>query len=210
MKVVSYLKKHSRKSGKHWQLNEQLLDEIAGIKLPFTSKNYYAFCDRYLEEDAHEALFLDDEDKYFREIATDYDTLKYLYHFRQLVENDPVFCDIGCGIGNVVLFTGKMGCRSYGYEINKGLQPLHRKLKLDVEYANILHSDLSRLKTVDLIYLYRPINDTKLMNKLFSLIHVHTKKDVLLLYNYPHTRSIKGFQTILLGEYDDIIALVKD
>jgi hypothetical protein len=210
MKLVSYLKKHSRQSGKHWQLNEQLLEKIAGIKLPFTSKNYYTFCDKYLKEDVHDALFLDGDEKYFREVATDYDNLKYLYFFRQLWEREPVLCDIGCGVGNVVLYTGKMGFKSYGYEVNAKLKPLHKKLKLDIDHSDILKSDISRLKTADMVYLYRPINDTKLMNKLFALVHAHTKNDVVILYNYPHSRSIKGFKTILLGEYDDMIALVKE
>jgi 2-polyprenyl-3-methyl-5-hydroxy-6-metoxy-1,4-benzoquinol methylase len=210
MNPVDYLKKHSQESGKYRQLNERLLNEIAAIKLPFSSKSYYAFCDKYLEDDAHEALFLDEHEKYFREIATDYDTFKYLYHLGQLYKNAAVLCDIGCGIGNVVLYAAKMGFLSYGYEINRELQPIHEKLNLDIQYDNILQSDLKRLKTVDIIYIYRPINDTKLMNKLFSSIHVQAKKDVLILYNYPHVKSIKGFQTILLGEYDDIIALVKE
>ena len=123
--------------------------------------------------------------------------------------DSATFCDIGCGIGNVVLYAGKMGFDAFGYEINTLLTPLHKKLKLDIEYADILKSDISRLKEADVIYIYRPINDHSLMDKLFSLVHKHTKKDVVILYHYPHSRSIRGFQTILLGEYDDIIALVK-
>lgn len=209
MKPTSFFKKHSTSKGKDWQLNEALLETITHVKLPFTSKNYYAFCDKYLEEDAHEALFVDEEEKYFREIATEYDTLRYLYYFQMQFPDSTTFCDIGCGIGNVVLYAGKMGFDAFGYEINTLLKLLHKKLKLDIEYADILKSDISRLKETDVIYIYRPINDPRLMNKLFSLVHKHSKKDVTIFYNYPHSRSVRGFQTILLGPYDDIIALVK-
>ena len=209
MKPAVFYKKHATIKGKDWQLNEMLLETIANVKLPFTSKNYYAFCDKYLEEDVNEALFIDEDEKYFREIATEYDTLKYLYHFHTIFPERANFCDIGCGIGNVVLYAGKMGYDSFGYEINTLLKPLHKKLKLDIEYADILQSDISRLSSADVIYLYRPINDERLMNKVFSLIHQHSKRDVVIFYNYPHARTFSGFQTILLGEYDDIIALVK-
>lgn len=209
MKPASYFKKYSTAKGKDRQLSEALLETITHVKLPFTSKNYYAFCDKHLEEDVHDALFVDEDEKYFREIATDYDTLKYLYYFRLQFPDSTTFCDIGCGIGNVVSYAGRMGYNAFGYEINTLLKPLHKKLKLDIEYADILKSDISRLKEADVIYIYRPINDHQLMDKLFCLVHKHSKKDVTIFYNYPHSRSIPGFQTILLGEYDDIIALVK-
>ncbi len=209
MKPDSYFKKNSTAKGKDRQLSEALLETITHVKLPFTSKNYYAFCDKHIEEDVHDALFVDEDEKYFREIATEYDTLRYLYHFHLQFPDRNKFCDIGCGIGNVVLYAGKMGYDAFGYEINKLLQPLHKKLKLDIEYSDILKSDISLLEEADVIYLYRPIHDARLMVRLLSLVHAHTKKDVVIFYNYPHSRSIRGFQTILLGEYDDIIALVK-
>lgn len=209
MKPFAFFKKHSKAAGKHWQLSDTLLNEIAGTRLPFTSRNYYSFCDKYLDEDAHEALFLDGEEKYFREIAADYDILKYLYYLRAQYRETPVFCDIGCGIGNMVLYSGKMLFRSFGYEINTKLKPVHQKAKVEVLYGDILETDLSRLKDVDVIYLYRPINDAALMNRLLGLLHRHSKPDVTVLYNYPHTRAIKGYQTVLLGRHDDMIALVK-
>ena len=209
MTAASFLKKHSRKEAKYLQLNAGILHDINTLKLPFSSKNYYAFCDKHLDDDANEALFLDGDEKYFREIATDYETFRYFAWLRNLHGQEAVFCDIGCGIGNTLHYTSKMGYRSFGYEINKFLQPVHKKIKAEVEYENILEADLARLRTVDVLYLYRPINDTRLMNRLFRLIHQNTRKDVVILYNYPHTCALKGYQAILLGPYEDMVVLVK-
>ena len=209
MDPISILKKHSEHAGAHLRLNASLLEEISKIKLPFTSKNYYAFCDKYITDEAHEYLFIDGEEKYFREIATDYETLKYISYLRGLYKKNAVFCDIGCGIGNIVLYAGKSGFDSFGYEINTGLKPIHKKAKIAVEYGDILKMDLSRLNEADVIYLYRPINDDRLMNKLFGLIYKHSRDGAIILYNYPHARSLKNYRSILLGEYEDMVILVK-
>lgn len=209
MDPVSTLIKHSERPGTFLRLNASLLETIRKLRLPFTSKNYYAFCDKYLSDEVHEALFVDGEEKYFREIAADYDTLKYISYLRGLFKKDAVFCDIGCGIGNIVLYAGKLGFNSFGYEINMGLKPIHEKVKVSVEYGDILKMDLTRLSEAHVIYLYRPINDTRLMNKLFALVHRHSRDGVIIFYNYPHARSVKNYRSIFLGEYDDMMLLVK-
>jgi hypothetical protein len=209
MRPVTFLKKQARQNGKTLQLDPQVLDRIAGLKLPFTSKNYYAFCDKYLDEDANEALFLDGDDTYFREIATDYDSFKYLQFLRQLYDKEPVLADIGCGIGNVVHYAGKLGFKSLGYELNPLLAPIHKKIGAEIVYGDILKTDLTGLKVADVVYLYRPMNDTHLMNKLFARIYEYTGKDVVILYNYPHSKNIKNYTTIYLANYDDLVLLVK-
>jgi hypothetical protein len=209
MKAASFLKKNAKKEAKYLQLNAGILHSINSLKLPFTSKNYYAFCDKYLDDDANEALFLDGGEKYFREIATEYDTFRYFHFLGGLYSSKPVFCDIGCGIGNTLHYASKLGFETFGYEINKFLAPIHKKLKADVTYEDILKADLARLATVDLLYLYRPINDSRLMNRLFSLIHKHTGNDLVICYNYPHAKTLKGFDTIGLGPFEDMIILLK-
>ena len=206
MKAITFIRKHLQSGNK--RLDDGLLQDINAIKLPFTSRNYYAFCDKYLPENVNEDLFLDENEKYFREIATDYDTLKYLYYFQRFY-TDPVFCDIGCGIGNVVHYTGRMGYSSFGYDINTFLKPVHGRIKADVVYADILKDDLARLATVDVLYIYRPINDKHMMNRLFRLIHQNTKRELVVFYNYPHSKSVKGYDTIELGQYDNMVLLLK-
>lgn len=206
---IKFIRQNSSKTSGHLLLHETVANEIMAMKLPFTEKAYYTFCEKYVDDDAEEALYMDEANNYFREITTDYDTLKYFSFLRQFY-NSPAFCDIGCGIGNLLYFAGKIGYQSFGYEINKTLHPIHKKLKLDVVYEDITTSDFTRLQTANIIYLYRPINDDVLMDRLFARIYKETAEDVIVLYNYPHTRQIKGFDTITLNPYDDhVIMLIK-
>jgi SAM-dependent methyltransferase len=210
MKPAAFLREHARPVGSFLQLSEETLEEVARQKLPFTSRNYYAFCDKYLDEDANEALFLDEDEKIFREIATDYDIFRYFSFLRRFFKTAPVFCDLGCGIGNVLHYTRKLGYSSYGYEINGALRTVHARHKMQVLYEDVLKADLGRFGETDVLYLYRPINDTRLMNKLLALIHRHTAEDVIICYNYPHSRTIKGYTTLALGPYEDMIILLKN
>ena len=209
MNAVSFFRKHAHKKAKYLQLDAGILHDIHTSKLPFTSRNYYAFCDKYLDDDANEALFLDENEKYFREIATDYETFRYFHYVLPLLGPGALFCDIGCGIGNTLVYTQKLGFTAFGYEINRFLSPLHKRLKLDVVFDDIITCNAGRLADADVLYLYRPINDTQLMNRLFTIIHKNCREDVLVFYNYPHSRRLRGFETVELGRHDDMIALLK-
>jgi SAM-dependent methyltransferase len=208
--ATGYLRKNCIEDEKKVvRITPELAEAIARQKLPFTERAYYTFCEKYLPENVEEILYHDEEETYFREIATDYDTLKYISFLRRFYAS-PELCDIGCGIGNVLHFAQKLGYKAFGYELNKGLQPLHKKLQLDVVQGNILETDMTRLATADIVYMYRPVNNDKLMNKLFRKIYDTTKPNIVMLYNYPHSYKIKGFDTIRLGVYDaDMIVLLK-
>ena len=194
---------------KHYVLSETTIDEIAGTRLPFTSKKYYGFTDKYLPDGVDEELYIDDNTTYYREIITEYDDLKYLSWLSSFF-TEPVLCDIGCGIGNILFFASKFGYSAFGYDINSMLLPVHRKLKADVVYGDLLDMDLSRMMAAEVIYLYRPIEDKKLMDRVFELIFANTKEDVIIVYNYPHSKKVPGFDTVVLSRFDEhLVMLVK-
>ncbi|MES2703990.1 MAG: hypothetical protein V4649_15220 [Bacteroidota bacterium] len=194
---------------KQYRLNDNTIDEIAAMKLPFSSKQYYAFTEKYLPKSVDEALYIDDDSTYYREIATDYDDLKLLQFVRQYIAGS-FLCDVGCGIGNVLHFAAMLGYTAFGYDINTGLRRIHKRLTVDVLYGDLLSMGLTRMADANVIYLYRPIGDDKLMNRLLARIHRHTGPETMVIYNYPHTTAIRGYETIVLSKYDaHIILLVK-
>ena len=162
-----------------------------------------------MAKDADDDLYQAGNNTYYREIITNDDELKCLQFLRQFYKS-PVFCDAGCGIGNMLHFTALMGYKSFGYDINIGLQPIHKKIKADVTYGNLLEMDLTRMKKADIVYMYRPINNRNKMKQMLQLIYNNTREDVIIIYNYPHMKHIEGFETILLSNYDaHILMLVK-
>jgi|GEM_PF-2234518 len=207
--VINFFKQHSVLKRKLRQLNEDIEGDIAKTKLPFTVKEYYNFAEKHLAKDADDDLYQAGNNTYYREIITNDDELKCLQFLRQFYKS-PVFCDAGCGIGNMLHFTALMGYKSFGYDINIGLQPIHKKIKADVTYGNLLEMDLTRMKKADIVYMYRPINNRNKMKLMLQLIYNNTREDVIIIYNYPHMKHIEGFETILLSNYDaHILMLVK-
>jgi len=99
---------------------------------------------------------------------------------------NPKLCDLGCGYGTVVYFCNKMGYESIGVEKEISLKEYHNKLGISVIYDDLLNMDLSFLKNMDVVYLYRPIKDYNLSEKLMKLVYDNTKDDVIIYYTMSH------------------------
>lgn len=170
--------------------------DIQKIKLPFSRKEYESFIhnlspDRYdeigyfMDCDYYNGFLYHDDDEYCREVTSDYDYLKlvkYLFDYN----NNFKFYDLGCGIGNVLYFVKLIGYKNpVGVELQSELKEFHEKLNLDVIYGDLLKMDLSFLKDADIIYLYKPIYDDSLANKLINKILRKTKKGVIIIYCDP-------------------------
>ena len=82
-KAIAFFMANSKVKRNIRQLNTDIIDEIAQVKLPFTPKDYYDFADKYLNGSADEDLYLDEKTTYYREIITNDDELKCLQYLRQ-------------------------------------------------------------------------------------------------------------------------------
>jgi len=111
--------------------------------------------------------------------------------------------DIGCGIGNILELSTEIGYNSYGVEINKRLSKYHKELNLNVKYDNILNMDLSFLKNIDIIYLYRPIGDIEKSNILFEKIYKYCKNSCKIIYLLPHLFEIKTIRKYIIIEKEN-------
>jgi SAM-dependent methyltransferase len=180
--------------------NQELIDyikkfDIQKIKLPFSKKEYESFIhnlspDRYDEtgyfrDSEYYNGFLYNDEEYCKEVTSDYDYLKlvkYLFDYN----NNLKFYDLGCGIGTLLYFVKVIGYKNpVGVEFQSELKEFHKKLNLDVIYGDLLKMDLSFLKDADIIYLYKPIYDDSLANKLITKILRKAKKGVIIIYCDP-------------------------
>jgi SAM-dependent methyltransferase len=180
--------------------NQELIDyikkfDIKNIKLPFSNGEYESFIHN-LSPETHDEDgrlidaeyyngFLYNNEKYCREVTSHYDYLKlvkYLFDYN----NNLKFYDLGCGIGSLLYFAKKIGYRDpVGVEYQKDLKEIHEKLNLDVIYGDLLKIDLSFLKDADIVYLYKPIYNDSLANKLIDKILKNTKDGVIIIYCDP-------------------------
>ena len=169
--------------------------DIDKVKLPFSNGEYESFIHN-LSPETHDEDgrlidaeyyngFLYNNEKYCREVTSNYTYLKlvkYLFDFN----NNYKFYDLGCGIGSLLYFAKKIGYRDpVGVEYQKDLKEIHEKLNLDVIYGDLLKIDLSFLKDADIVYLYKPIYNDSLANKLIDKILKNTKDGVIIIYCDP-------------------------
>ena len=129
---------------------------------------------------------------------SDFKLLDWVKKSPKLKDKELKLCDLGCGLGTVMYFAKKIGYNVIGVEYKKSLKVFHDKLKLDVIYGDFFKIDLSFLKDIDVIYMYRPISDLILAEKLLDLIYTNTKEDVIIVYYDPHilrTKKFKEFRT---------------
>lgn len=175
--------------------------------LPFSEKEYQSLPNKINPEKfTKDGIFkkahpVFNNGLYFDEVVSDYCDFKLL----DWVKNSPKLknkklklCDLGCGLGTVVYFAKKIGYNAIGVEYKKSLKAFHDKLKLDVIYGDFFKIDLSFLKDIDVVYMYRPISDISLAEKLLDLIYTNTKDDIIIVYFDPHilrTKKFKEFRT---------------
>jgi hypothetical protein len=135
----------------------------------------------------------------FREVASDHYSLKVIKAVANKLEKPNInFCDFGCGLGQIVYYCKKMGMNSIGVEFQERLEAAHKSLGIDVLYGNFFDMDLSFLKTQDIIYAYRPIDDTAGITKLLSLLYNNTKEDIVIIFSMLDSRSQSNFEKIVI------------
>lgn len=169
--------------------------DIKKVNLPFSIEQYESFIHN-LSPETHDEDgrlidaeyyngFLYNNEKYCREVTSNYSYLKlvkYLFDFN----NNFKFYDLGCGIGSLLYFAKKIGYRNpVGVEYQKDLKEIHEKLNIDVIYGDLLKIDLSFLKDADIVYLYKPIYNDSLANKLIDIILKNTKDGSIIIYCDP-------------------------
>ena len=185
------------------EFNESVNSEIiipSNIKLPFSEDEYNRISIGY-----YDSGNVYNDGKYYSEVPSYYENFKVLKYLKDTIFSNirPKLCDMGCGSGGVVSFSKKIGYESIGIEYQKQLKKYHDELDINVIYGDFFKMDLSFLKNMNLIYLYRPIKDEKLCDKLLELIYENTKKDVIILYYHPPVDRSKLFEYTSIKDSDD-------
>jgi 2-polyprenyl-3-methyl-5-hydroxy-6-metoxy-1,4-benzoquinol methylase len=197
------------------ELKNSLYEELSNINnlesdisLPFSEKAYKSLSHKLCpdlfnkygdwEDDGYYPTYKIGNYDVFQELSSHYENFKVLKYIKKLSNNkDLTLCDMGCGLGTFIYFCNKMGIKSYGVEYLKKYKEIHDKIQLDVKYGNFFEMNLSFLKKIDIVYLYRPIEDPNTMGKLLELIYNNTKDDVILVFS-----DLQG--NIDIGKFKDI------
>lgn len=90
---------------------------------------------------------------------------------------------MGCGLGQIVYFSKKIGLNAIGVEYQTRLKAAHNELGINVIYGDFFNMDLSFLKQQDIVYLYRPIDNITGLNNLLKLIYENTGSNVIVIFS---------------------------
>lgn len=212
---------------KNWEINIDFVNKLLPLSekiiMPdFNEEEYYDFIGALNHEKFNKNCMIKgvtqysdllfNDKKYHRESISSFFSLILLSTIKNIknTENKKLkLCDIGCGVGNVVYFANKIGYDAVGIEIQENLKSLHEKIGINIIYGDFFEIDLSFLKEMDIIYLYRPIHDYSLNNKLMTLIYENTKEDVIIIYIASHIITDERYLIIPLDKKEDVIYLKK-
>lgn len=99
---------------------------------------------------------------------------KYLIAIKKAEKRQLNFLDLGCGIGNMLILANILGYKSIGVEYNEELVKIARRIYSShiIQY-NILN--IENFLEYDVIYMYRPIDDEKVLKKLMQKIITKAK-----------------------------------
>ena len=153
--------------------------------------------------DEHELRFNIKDDLHYRFIPRSvYDILNYFRFLNEYIKNKNNekclgFLDVGCGVGNILLFANEIfrwPIHAFGIERDRKLCLMARQFVgsyYDSEYVfNMDAFNFKRYDKFDIIYYYCPIKDTKLQKKLELLIE---KKMKVGAYLIPFLKQDKNF-----------------
>ena len=109
------------------------------------------------------------------------------------------FIDVGCGIGDKVLFANLLGYDSYGIEYNEHTYNLGKHFLNDVDWCRLIRGDAFShdFSTYDVIYLYVPIADHKLMIELHKHIYSTMKAGAKI---YDVGMGVRGIYRNIFGK----------
>jgi len=125
----------------------------------------------------------------FQEIKLAWDYLAEIRHGAD--EPPPTFLDIGCGIGNVLLFAEQVGFDVYGIE--KDQYPFHVASamlgKSRISQDDILNYD--RYRDFDVVYYFCPLTDGTMQKQFEHQVEDTMRKGAILIANYKRSERIK-------------------
>lgn len=155
------------------------------ISYPFPVDDYWILEDELSSEwrRDREQIHKIGKKESFREVNSDPDKVWVLKQISDKLGGSAKICDMGCGLGLVVLFCQKIGLDAIGVEWQKRLKPLHKEIGIDVKYGDFFTMNLSFLQDIDIVYLYQPVVTTYNSVKLLDLISANTSDDIVILYN---------------------------
>jgi hypothetical protein len=182
----------------YWKLHQRLDD-------------YYGLESDDVDSSIGEWTFNPEQSEYesFREVASDYDKLEAIKAVADYLNKKTInFCDMGCGLGQMVYFCKKMNLNSIGVEYQTRLKPAHDELKIEVIYGDFFNMNLSFLMDQDIVYLYNPIDDIEMTDELLRLIYDNTNPDVIVIFSMLNRNVNIGYwnKSIFKGEDSDNFA----
>ncbi len=104
----------------------------------------------------------------------------------------PTFLDIGCGIGNVLLFAEQIGFDVYGIE--KDQYPFYVASRMvgskRISQADILNYD--QYGDFDIVYYFCPLTDSNLQKRFELQVENTMRPGAILIANYKRSNEIKN------------------
>ena len=171
--------------------------EITEDQQPFLNiiNRYIAFFTREIQKQSHNDTASEypfvamDTRQAFQEIKLAWD---YLSETRPNVsEHVPTFLDIGCGIGNVLLFAEQVGFDVFGIE--KDEYPFYVASRMlgssRISQDDILKYD--RYGDFDVVYYFCPLTDGNLQREFEHQVEDTIRKGSILIANYKRSDRIK-------------------
>lgn len=178
----------SLSSGKDWERFSQKISNALkskSINYPFSVEDYYVLGDELTSKwrGDYELTHMIGKRESFREVNSEPSKIWVLKQISDKLGGGAKICDMGCGLGLVVLFCQKMGLDAIGVEWQKRLMPLHKEIGINVKYGDFFTMNLSFLKEMDIIYLYQPVKTAYDSLELLDLISANTSEKIVILYN---------------------------
>ncbi len=103
----------------------------------------------------------------------------------------PTFLDIGCGIGNVLLFAEQIGFDVYGIE--KDQYPFYVASRMvgskRISQTDILNYD--QYGNFDIVYYFCPLTDSNLQKQFELQVENTMRPGAILIANYKRSSAIK-------------------
>lgn len=191
---------------------DKIKEDILNIKnhkydeeLSFTIDDYYDF----FTNNFPSLYFVDKYNKIFfkgpatingcwNSIPSNYFSIIILKIIKKYIK-EPKLCDLGCGIGNIVYFSEKIGYESIGIEMQNIYKEHYLKYNINVINDNLLNIDYSFLKNIDVVYIYRPIINRDIMQNIIDKIYDKMKINSFLYFENGENLNFNKFKPILMN-----------
>jgi len=186
------------------------LEEVVGYNFNTEQeKEFRKFTHEFIEEEIRgRKIKYGHEVKPYLQGTSDYGKLFILKYLKDNVKGLKNFCDMGCFTGMVVNMASKIGYNAIGVELQeKRMKPAHEQLGIKVIYGDFFELDLSFLRNMDVIYLWRPVAGRDFQVKLLDLIYNNTKENVIIVfYGNDSKEELRNKYEVINGcEFETIL-----